>query len=206
MQNQSALIVFAKNPILGKVKTRLAKNLGEVSTLLFYKELMKLTSSLCAQIYLDIHIFYADFIPKNDNFSSLKATSHLQSNDKDLGVKMYKAFKEVFQLGYKNVGIIGTDCPYIKPIHVESSIIKLSDNDTVIGPSKDGGFYMLFIKSLATLNFNHIEWSTSTVTKIFLQNLSKANYNFELLETLEDIDDIESYNNFLNYRQRYELQ
>ncbi len=204
--SENALIIMAKNPILGKVKTRLAKDLGDDATLLLYKKLMSITRKITDKLPCDKFIFYSDFIDLTDQWKNSEYHKCLQSNSVNLGDKMKNAFSEVFKKGYKRCAIIGTDCPYITPNILIKSLHKLSDNDAVIGPATDGGFYLLSVKNTTSLTFENITWSTHTVLSKFIQNLKKEHLKFELLEKLEDIDDINSYSRSLNSIKLHELQ
>jgi rSAM/selenodomain-associated transferase 1 len=193
---KDALIIMAKNPVKGSVKTRLSKTIGEEATLEIYNHLLKITQHIIEKLALNKHIFYSDFIDLNDGFSVPVHHKHLQISHPNLGHKMLAAFHQIFSLGYSNCVIIGTDCPYLSASIIKEAFTKLSNHDVVIGPSVDGGFYLLGCKSYFHLNFDHIVWSTEAVTQQLLLNTEKDNRSKFLLPILEDIDDEESWTRY----------
>lgn len=196
---KNALIIFTKNAILGKVKTRLSKDLGELETLKFYQELMKMTRNECLQVEADIHLFYSTEIIQNDLWTHPKINKHVQLNSDNLGDRMIHAFDKMFQMGYCQVVIIGTDCPYLTGATINEAFNYLSNNELVIGPAKDGGFYLLGAKSQEILNFSNIAWSTNHVLSSFLENIARKSATVKLLNIMEDIDTMDDYKRYLKF-------
>lgn len=195
---------MAKNPIKGKVKTRLSVDLGDEATLLLYKKLMSVTRQITTNLDVDKHIFYSDFIDLEDDWESSDYKKHLQIQNKDLGLKMKSAFQTTLKNNISKCVIIGTDCPYITQDIINSAFYKLNDYDAVIGPAVDGGFYLLGVKSIDTLLFDDITWSSNKVLNQLIKNLNKQNLKHYLLQELEDIDDLQCYNRYLNSTKLYE--
>jgi hypothetical protein len=158
-----------------------------------------MTRNECLKVEADIHLFYSDEVIQNDIWTENKITKHLQHPSKDLGERMIDAFLKLFKIGYKNVVIIGTDCPYLTSQTINNSFTQLSDNEIVVGPSKDGGFYLLGVKNTDHLNFSNITWSTNTVLSTYLKNCSNLKIEPRILKKLEDIDDIKSYNRYIKF-------
>jgi rSAM/selenodomain-associated transferase 1 len=200
---EEALIIMAKNAIKGKVKTRLAEDLGEEETLHFYENLLSITQLITNDLKADKFIFYSDFIPDKDVYDSKNYQKQVQIDSNDLGDRMKAAFEYVFQLGYKSTIIIGTDCPYLTTSILDSGFTLLNQNDVVIGPALDGGFYLLGCKKMPSLNFNDIVWSTENVLNQLLSNLEKLDLKAHLLDALEDIDNVE---NWLRYNRTLKAQ
>ena len=105
----SALIIFVKNPVLGKVKTRLADALGEENALMIYQKLLQHTCLITTNIFADKYVFYSEYINHNDLWKNEVYKKELQYGN-DLGERMKNAFEMLFQRGYKEVVIIGSDC------------------------------------------------------------------------------------------------
>ena len=188
--NRSALIIFVKNPILGKVKTRLAKTLGADQALLIYQKLLVHTRKVALNSNIELHLFYSDYV-ENDNWSDEFFNKHVQDGD-DLGLRMYSAFEKILKTAQKAI-IIGSDCPELSSDHITQAVELLNENDLVIGPSVDGGYYLLGLKSLYMQLFTNIEWSSD---KVFLQTLRAAqtlDLKLHLLEQLSDIDIAEDW-------------
>src|SRR5205809_861444 len=108
--NKHALLIFAKNPEAGKVKTRLAASIGNDAALLIYLRLLDHTVSITEDLTVDKFVFYSNYIEEQDLWNSKLYSKQLQHAG-DLGKRMENAFRYVFQKGYEKVIIIGTDCP-----------------------------------------------------------------------------------------------
>ncbi|HEY9185492.1 MAG TPA: TIGR04282 family arsenosugar biosynthesis glycosyltransferase [Salegentibacter sp.] len=183
--SEELLIIFAKNPEKGKVKTRLAKEIGDNAALDIYKFLLKHTYEVTKNLRVDKMIYYAENFPQQDIFESKTFRKKLQKGN-DLGEKMEHAFYEAFSASYKRVILIGTDLPDISQRDIENAFVQLKVKDVVIGPAKDGGYYLLGMKSINSKVFKDKAWSTSSVLENTLEDF-KDN-NVKLLQTLSDID------------------
>ena len=106
---KEALIIFAKNPVYGKVKTRLAATIGNEQALFIYHQLINHTINITSQISVDKIVCYSDEIDENDNWDNRIYQKELQHGN-DLGERMKNAFKSSFTAGYEQAIIIGTDC------------------------------------------------------------------------------------------------
>jgi len=180
-------MVFVKNPELGKVKTRLAKTMGDERALEVYKELLQHTSNVANKVTSDKAVFYSSFIDKADMWANEAYDKYLQEGN-DLGEKMLNAFGLAFQQGYEKIIIIGSDCYELAPEIVEQAFVRLEEKDVVIGPAKDGGYYLLGMKSLYMKLFSNKPWSTENVLVDTLLDVKEMGLNYELLETLSDVD------------------
>ena len=182
------IIVFVRNPELGRVKTRLAKSIGDQAALETYKILSKHTSKIISEIDSDQLIFYSDKIQDNDIWTATNCKKQIQTKG-DLGQKMLAAFQFGFSLGYQKILIIGSDLYSLRPKHIESAFEQLENYDVVIGPALDGGYYLLGLNFIIPKIFKQKQWSTSSVLKETLSDLKEFNVN--LLEPLNDIDTYE---------------
>lgn len=184
----NALIIFIRNPQLGKVKTRLAKTVGSEKALEIYKALLLHTQSVTQNLDCDKFVFYDENIETNDIWSGTLFEKRTQFGN-HLGEKMQNAFQTVFDLGYKNCSIVGSDLFDLQANHINEAFHKLESNDIVIGPAEDGGYYLLGLKKVIPSIFKNKDWGTSTVLSDTLKDLE--NYKIEFLETLNDIDTFE---------------
>lgn len=184
----NALIIFIRNPQLGKVKTRLAKTVGSEKALEIYKALLLHTQSVTQNLDCDKFVFYDENIETNDIWSGTLFEKRTQFGN-HLGEKMQNAFRHILDLGYKNCIIIGSDLFDLQANHIEIALNKLENNDVVIGPAEDGGYYLLGLKKIIPSIFKNKDWGTSTVLSDTLKDLE--NYKIEFLETLNDIDTFE---------------
>ena len=182
------IMVFIRNPELGRVKTRLAKSIGDQAALETYKTLSKHTFKIISEIDSDKLIFYSDKIQDNDVWTATNCKKQIQTKG-DLGQKMLAAFQYGFSLGYQKILIIGSDLYSLRLKHIESAFEQLENYDVVIGPALDGGYYLLGLNFIIPKIFKQKQWSTSSVLKETLSDLKEFNVN--LLEPLNDIDTYE---------------
>jgi uncharacterized protein len=187
----NALIIFIKNPQLGKVKTRLARTMGDEKALEIYTELTHITREN-AKILRGVkrHIFYSDFIDKTDDWSSKMFKKWVQQGE-DLGARMANAFSEVFKK-HENVCIIGSDCPTLSPAILQQASKALNTHDFVVGPSTDGGYYLLGVsKNVQDFQFifDNMAWSTETVLAETVKRISAKGKTLYFLPELTDIDE-----------------
>ena len=186
---KKAIIIFQKNEILGKVKTRLANDVGQAKAMEIYQFLVSYTHKILKDLPIEKFIFYSDFIEENDILNS-NYTKLLQQGE-DLGERMFHAFQTLFKKGFQSVLIIGTDCFEMKKEHIEKAFESLETFDFVIGPAKDGGYYLLGSTFLEATIFMGKTWSSDTVYKETLQNFDEIGLDYTILETLSDIDTID---------------
>ena len=184
-QQKELLIVFTKNPKLGKVKTRLARDIGETKALEIYKLLIKKTVEATKNLQLDVEVHYSEEINTHDFWENDIFYKKSQVGN-ELGERMEAAFKQGFENNYTSIVIIGSDLPDLSQKVIEEAFFDLKNYDVVLGPAKDGGYYLLGMKSLHSKVFNNKQWGTGTVLKSTLTDLK--NKNVKLLEILNDID------------------
>jgi rSAM/selenodomain-associated transferase 1 len=181
-------IVFVRNPELGKVKTRLAKTIGDKKALNIYILLLKHTESVLQKVSSDKVVYYSEEIQNNDLWSDRCFQKKLQKGN-DLGERMQHAFEMAFKEGYEKVVIVGSDLFDLKSAHIENAFKTLENHNLVIGPSLDGGYYLLGMKVLHSAVFKNKQWGTDSVLETTLKNLEQE--NVKLLEALNDIDTFE---------------
>lgn len=188
MATDSLLMVFVKNPMKGKVKTRLAKTLGDDKALEIYRILLDHTITIARRVNYDKAIFYSDYIDETDMWQKAKFSQYVQEGN-DLGERMYNAFKYAFSKQYKSVVIIGSDCLDLNEHIISDAFDILKNSEVVIGPAKDGGYYLLGMQKLYKDLFINKHWSTENVLLDTLLDVSQLNISMKLLPTLSDIDE-----------------
>ena len=187
MTTNNHLIVFARNPRLGKIKTRLAKSIGNKNALKVYLHLLEHTAHVVGELKCVKHIYYDSFIEKDDIFNVKDFNKNIQVGD-DLGIKMYNSLKDVFGQWAEKVLIIGTDCFELKASVIDKAFEALDNNDAVIGPAKDGGYYLLGLKQLKKEYFTNKLWSKENVFLDTLLDFKRLNMTYFVLEQLNDVD------------------
>lgn len=188
--NRNALILFVRNPVLGKVKTRLTAAIGEKDALRIYEVLLSHTHDISKSIDADKFVFYSDFIEAEDLWSVDFFYKHLQQGN-SLGERMQQAFENIFALGYSRVCIIGSDCYEMTTAIIENAFTAMEKNDAVIGPAKDGGYYLLGLTKMIPGIFENKNWSTATVCTDTIADFEKADIRYFYLPVLNDVDTVE---------------
>lgn len=186
-QKQQLLLIFVKHPEKGKSKTRLAKGIGHEKALEVYRELLTHTCKISQNIAADKVVFYGNQMPEEDLWSEAGFT-RMQQVGEDLGARMAHAFSWGFTQGYQEICIIGSDCATLTSDILDQAYVELSTKDFVIGPAKDGGYYLLGMSSLFSQVFEDKVWSTSEVRKEALADLEAAQKSYSLLVMLSDVD------------------
>ncbi|MBL4754195.1 MAG: TIGR04282 family arsenosugar biosynthesis glycosyltransferase [Flavobacteriales bacterium] len=181
------LMVFVKNPDLGKVKTRLAATVGDEKALEVYKRLLAHTRDISLSVKAKRAVYYHERIAEDDLWTHDDFQKHLQLGG-SLGEKMLDAFKNAFEGEYQKVIIIGSDCIEINAEIINYAFNSLDTNDTVVGPAQDGGYYLLGMQKLHPMLFCNKGWSKKDVLLDTVCDLKNEGLSFELLDTLSDVD------------------
>lgn len=194
MSNPRLLIIFVKNQVKGKVKTRLAETVGNEQALRIYKKLIDYTGSVADAVTADRQVWYSDFIAKEDLWeeSESEYAKKLQKGS-GLGERIQHSFRQAFNDGYAKVVIIGSDCAELTSEILELAYKELEDHDLVVGPSEDGGYYLLGMNKYYGQLFEGIQWSTPQVLPQTLEIAGKLDLSIHLLPELNDVDKEEDW-------------
>ncbi len=187
------VIVFLKSPEKGQVKTRLSRLSGmfnETDVLRLYKGFVIDILDILSDIPDKMICFWP---PQKEN-----EIKHWLSNEnrflaqhgETLGKRMANAFEDVFEQGYTKALLIGTDIPELDETIIENAYHGLESNDAVIGPSTDGGYYLIgFTKDKFSVNlFKGIDWSSNAVLDQTLEKMAENSIHYKKMTTLNDID------------------
>jgi len=192
------LIVFVKNPALGKAKTRLAATIGDKKALDIYQVLLDKTKQETVGLGTDKVIYYSEFIDKNDLWDNDVYQKELQVSG-NLGEKISAAFHKAFADGYERICIIGSDCYDLTQQHLATAFTALQTKQAVIGPAEDGGYYLLGISKLNPQLFENKNWSTDTVGADTIKDFESLGMPYTILPTLNDIDTEADLGNWANH-------
>ena len=192
------LLVFCKNPVLGKVKTRLAASIGEQKALDIYQALLQKTALVLFDVAIEIQLYYSSYIDDNDIFRKNSITKKVQSGD-DLGIRMANAFNDGFGT-HSPIVIIGTDLWTLDVLDIQKAFEVLKTHKTVIGPSADGGYYLLGLQEFIPNLFEEKKWGSPTVLTDTLNDLKK-----EDVYLLEEKNDIDTYNDLKDHPELMQL-
>jgi rSAM/selenodomain-associated transferase 1 len=189
-------MVFMKNPIAGKVKTRLAVEVGKDEALNIYKKLIGHTHFVTSKINTcDKAIYYSSSVDEHDQWMSDSYNKHLQKGN-DLGEKLSNAFSDAFRRGYEKVIAIGTDSFELTRDIIDKAFSSLEETDIVIGPAKDGGYYLIGMNEHKAELFKDIEWGTAKVLSATLYIIRPIGCKYTLLKQLSDIDTLKDYEKY----------
>jgi len=179
------LIIFTRNPELGKCKTRLASVIGDAAALDIYTFLIEHTVGITKSLKVDKQVHYSQNVHHNDLWNDATYSKKKQEGS-DLGERMYFAFKQGFDEGYKNIIIIGSDIYDLLQRDIETAFTMLEYNNYVLGPAADGGYYLLGMKRLNENIFRNKNWGTDTVLQDTILDLEAE--TIAMLDIRNDID------------------
>lgn len=188
---KNVLIIFVKYPEPGKVKTRLAEELGDRKAAEIYS---LMAETIIGNVFHSGRYETAIFFDPPGKKDEIKkwigkgSERYIPQEGKTLGDRMSNAFGRVFSDGARNAVIIGTDCVDITSETLEEAFGILGETDVVIGPAEDGGYYLLGLNNHEPTLFRDISWSTGLVLDQTVGRIQEAGLSFKLLRTLTDID------------------
>jgi len=183
-------LLFAKAPIAGKVKTRLqshcsAEQAAMIAQTLLEESIIQATQHWPGKLYLSVALDSEHpFLQKMCAKYSIELVLQCEG---DLGAKMFGAFEE---FGYP-AAIMGCDAPHIKAQDLVRAHQLLMDGQPVLGPSEDGGYYIIGLPFSCPTLFSGIEWGTSSVLSTTLNLASQSDVKLTMLEPLNDVDEWE---------------
>lgn len=199
MTNKRALIVFARAPRLGQVKTRLAASLGDEGALSIYRQMAEgIWARLRQAQSQGAFSLWLCFDPPESE-SQIRiwlkgADRYLPQAHGNLGRRLVSAIAEAFSIGHREVSVIGTDAPATTPRRVAEAFLGLAPGRIVLGPSLDGGFYLMalskFQPDIGSL-LEEIPWSSPDTLAALIGGLHDLGFGVELLPEARDIDTLE---------------
>ncbi|MBA22047.1 MAG: glycosyltransferase [Flavobacteriales bacterium] len=179
------LLIFTKNPQLGKVKTRLAKTIGDEKALFIFNKLVSKTSEVVEKVNVHKSLYYSDFVDDQDIWEGSVSDKSIQEGN-CLGERMANAFKKGFDDGFNRIIVIGTDLWNLDTQIINKAFAALKNKDGVIGPATDGGYYLLGLSKWIPQVFDGKNWGTSSVLDDTLTDFK--NNTLVQLETKNDVD------------------
>jgi hypothetical protein len=193
-QLKKALLIFAKRPLPGKVKTRMVPPLSPEEAADLYRcmqgDVLKMVTNFSD---LALYLFYEDKEEAREYFAEIAPgiISHPQRGN-DLGERMAEAFRVVFAMGHESAVIIGTDAPDLPPAYIKEAFGRLESGKklAVFGPCEDGGYYLMGLIRLNRALFHDISWSSCTVLQESLERAKEEGIEFSLLPMWHDVDTV----------------
>ncbi len=198
------LIVFTRFPLAGQAKTRLIPALGAEGAAELQRRMSEYIFSQCCELTairpVRIEVF-CDGGTDNDIVRWLPdGMAYQRQHSGDLGQRIEHAFNYGFSAKMERIIVVGADCPFLTPAIMEEGFKCLRKTDIVLGPTHDGGFYLIGLTRHEISLWGNVEWGTQHVLRQTLKNAGKLALSHSLLTTLADIDrpaDLVSYNLFL---------
>jgi len=129
-----------------------------------------------------------DLVISSSQKSFLNNAHFIKQNGSSFDERLKNTISDVFNLGYNEIIIVGNDCPDLTPETIQLAFTSLNQSDIVIGPSADGGFYLIAIKKIDERIFDNVKWYSNKVLSQLLTNIKKSHQSLVLLQTLNDID------------------
>ena len=186
------IILFAKAPRLGFVKTRLARDLGEAQALKIYRALGSRAVDVARRSQRQVIIYYTP----NDAESELRSwlgsagLEFCSQSDGDLGERMAAAFAATLP-DCESVCIVGTDVPRLTPSTLGDAFDALAERDVVLGPAEDGGYYLIGLCEPRPELFEDVPWSTDAIFDVTSQRAQEEGLGVAVIDRLADVDTID---------------
>jgi len=187
-----AVLIFVRAPELGRVKTRLAAEIGAPAALRVYRRLAEHAvaeaRALEPAVSVRVHFTPAD---AGDAVRAWlgEGPRYLPQADGDLGGRMRAAFAEAFAAGFRRVVIIGSDLPDLSAALLREAFARLDAAPVVLGPARDGGYYLMGMREMVGAVFDDVPWSTAEVLARTMEILRDAAIVPAMLPMLADVDE-----------------
>ncbi len=184
-----SLVVFAKVPRPGEVKTRLTPVLTPSEAAQLYEAFLRDALLTYRRLSVDVRLYLAPPVPDTPLGGTPDSVVVLEQEGEDLGTRMKRAFKETFERGYQRVAIVGTDHPTLPLSFLRQSFRALEPARSVcIGPSEDGGFYLLGMNDFYPQLFEGMSYSHDAVFSDTLARMGATNARLTVLPRWYDVD------------------
>jgi uncharacterized protein len=184
-----SLIIFIRNSALGRVKTRLAADIGDEMALRVYEKLLAYTRAITSKVDCDRYVYYSEYINPEDEWGANIFKKRVQSGP-DLGFRMLSAFEQCLKQHQRAV-ILGSDCAELTSQIIKDALEALDSHDVVVGPALDGGYYLLGLTKAYPELFLEMEWSTEHVAAETIKRATALSLKVHTLPALRDVDTLE---------------
>jgi rSAM/selenodomain-associated transferase 1 len=193
MSGSRALLVFAKTPKPGKVKTRLLAAVSAKVAAELHEACVADTLRLARKMRgCDVFVFgaggtgyFRGLVKRLGTGAGVRVSPQRGA---ELGARMENAFRKCFAMGYRELVVIGTDTPWLGAERVRRAFAELKVNDVVVGPAEDGGYYLLGIRKMVREIFRGIPWSTGRVLELTLKKIVALKLRKKMLPWDFDLD------------------
>jgi rSAM/selenodomain-associated transferase 1 len=183
------LVIFAREPVPGRVKTRLAEGLGAGPAAAAYGALLDHTLAVARRSEVELLIALAE-VPDPRWRPSIGCRVEIQGRG-DLGSRMAECFRRRFTEGSERAVIVGSDIGRLRAAHITAAFAALDHRPVVLGPADDGGYWLVGQQSPGMDLFSGIPWSRPETLAATRDRLLALGVEWSELETLPDIDTVE---------------
>ncbi len=180
------IALFAKAPVLGEVKTRLARDIGDTAALGVYRTLFE-RAVAAVERFDGRELWTVGDARAFAEFAALDDWPRYEQAGETLGERMSNAFEHGVDI------LIGADIPGLDNTYLQAAANALTTSDLVLGPTEDGGYCLIGMKAYHPHVFNDIDWSTAQVLDQTLDRCQAENLTVALLDTLWDVDTLTDY-------------
>lgn len=196
---KTAIVVVAKAPVVGKVKTRLCPPLSYEQAANLYKGFLQDTIQIALQVK---HSAVMAVCPSKDDAAQLSQllpaqVSYIVQHDAGLTDALLTSFEQCLAMGYQKVLCISSDNPSLPVAYLNEAVLKLDEVEVVLGPSEDGGYYLIGAKASYPTLFNDMTWSIDTVLRETLARADSAKLSSTLLPLWYDLDTYQELARFI---------
>jgi uncharacterized protein len=196
VQSERLLIAFVKAPRVGRVKTRLAQEIGADRACEAYQKLVRAVIGKLEPLP-NVQLRYSpdDAQSETQHWCKPSWTAAAQGAG-DLGERLARAFSDALKNGVSRVVIIGSDCPWLGAADIQEAWSELETHDVVLGPARDGGYWLIGLREPLPELFAGIAWSTPDVLKQTLERARTRELRVRMLRELRDVDTLEDWEIF----------
>ncbi len=189
------LLLFLKAPVPGRVKTRLARGMGKIAAAAAYMEMAREIRN-AALLHHDLSLQWV-YEPAGDfpdlGWLDIPAAAFWKQVDGDLGARLEAAFRKAFSEFTGPVCAIGVDSPGLPPERITEAFSALKSHDVVLGPTEDGGYYLIGTSRHRPELFEDIPWSGPDVAAKTLARAKKGDLSVHVMPEFYDVDTLAEY-------------
>ena len=193
------LILFAKEPKKNQVKTRLRPYLQRGSAEDIYMSFFRDVVEIARQVQCENKLIAYESANENPEFIQKTAPDfkRIKQSGKDLGERMYQIFWQILLHKARHVIIMGTDIPTLPPENIQMAFQQLGHHDIVLGPSLDGGYYLIGLKKAHWEIFENIDWGSDRVLSQTICKINKMKLKAAFIPRWYDVDDQDGLNRLM---------
>jgi len=202
-ESETCLIVFARTPVRGSVKTRMRPFLSEDDCLRLHSLLLRLWMGRLrdwglGQVQKTVFLtpLDADRAEPGLKLQVPEGVAVETQQGDDLGERLSHALNQKWNEGFRKLVFIGTDSPVLGIEDLQAAFQALEQNDVVLGPATDGGYYLIGFSALLPMVFSSISWGTSEVFRETVQRMERNSVRWQCLRESFDLDTYEDLVNF----------